>query len=512
MDGVSSEAHNRTVRLLERESHLAALTEYAMEASDGHGRLILLSGEAGVGKSTLVEELVEATAGARWCWGACDGLFTPRPLGPLHDIAATVGGSLAALLSQGAPREQLFAAMLAQINDPTALTACVIEDIHWADEATLDLLRYLGRRIRDVPTLIVVTFRDESLGAADPLRVALGELSTQRTTRRLTLPTLTLGAVSVLVEGTELEPVQVYDLTGGNPFYLDEVIRHGVGELPTSARDAVLAHAGTLSPAARAVLDAAALIGARVEPALLGRVTESDPSSVDEIVTAGLMVGDDGGRLRFRHEIARRAVELAIGVHRRGPLHERILVALQEAGTADDARLAFHAEGAGDTARVLMHAPAAAERSSRLGAHREAAAQYERALRFAAGAELRTRAALYEALAREYSLVDRWLEAAEAGEQALALWQQVGDPYREGALLQVQCKVLWRLCRGAESVEASRRALAVLEPLGLSPELARALVLQSADLFDHGLLAEALVVSRRPSELAVRYLLPEVNS
>jgi DNA-binding CsgD family transcriptional regulator/tetratricopeptide (TPR) repeat protein len=506
------------VRLLERESQLAALTEYAGEAAGGHGRLVLLSGEAGVGKSTLVEQLQDSSSatypGTRWYWGACDGLFTPRPLGPLHDIASSMGGVLAQAVGDGASRDGLFATALEQIADPRALTVWVVEDVHWADEATLDLLRYLGRRIRDVRALIVATFRDEALGSADPLRIALGELSTQRTTRRLTLGPLSPAAVAELVEGTELEPEQMYELTGGNPFYLDEVLRHGPGELPTSARDAVLAHVATLSPGAREVLDTAALIGARVDPQLLRAATQEQPETIDEIVTTGLLTSepaDEGpGRLRFRHEIARRAVEQASGVHRRGPLHERILTALEESGSTDDAQLAFHAEGAVDAGRVLAYAPEAARRSARLGAHREAAAQYERAVRFAADAELSTRAALYEALAKEFSFVDRWPEAAAAMEQALDMWREVGDPFREGALLLMQCKVLWRLCRGDESAEAGRRAIELLEPLGSSPELARALQLRTYDLYAQGRREEALAGCIRVQRMAEEHDLPDV--
>ncbi|MFL6098597.1 MAG: AAA family ATPase [Actinomycetales bacterium] len=502
------------MRLLERESQLAALAEYAGEAAGGHGRLVLLSGEAGVGKSTLVEQLQDswtaAHPGTRWYWGACDGLFTPRPLGPLQDIASSMGGSLGQSVGDGVPRDRLFATALEQVAHPEALTVWVVEDVHWADEATLDLLRYLGRRIRNVRALVLVTFRDEALGSSDPLRIALGELSTQRTTRRLTLGPLSPAAVAELVEGTELGPEQMYELTGGNPFYLDEVLRHGAGDLPTSARDAVLAHVGVLGPRARQVLDTAALVGVRVEPALLHAAADAEPASIDEVVATGVLIGDDSGHLRFRHEIARRAVEGAVGVHRRRPLHARILGALEESGTADDARLAFHAEGAGDAARVLTHAPAAAQRSSRLGAHREAAAQYERALRFAANADRPTQAALHEALAKEFSFVDRWPEAATAMDQALVMWREVGDPFREGALLQVQCKVLWRLCRGDESAEAGRRALELLEPLGPSPELARALSLQAYDLYGQGRREEALAVCRRVQQLAEELDLPDV--
>ena len=153
-------------------------------------------------------------------------------------------------------------------------------------------------------------------------------------------------------------------------------------EIPASARDAVLARAARLDSGTRAVLDAAALIGTRVEFPLLESVTDCPPSAVDELLGAGMLTGE-GAALRFRHEIARLAVQDAIPAHRRGLIHARILDVLRRCGGDDDARLAFHAEGAGDGPAVLRYAPAAARRAAKLGAHREAAAQYERALRFA---------------------------------------------------------------------------------------------------------------------------------
>ena len=140
------------MQLLEREAQLASLREYASEARQGHGRLVLIAGEAGAGKSALVERLEQDLPEARWSWGACDGLFTPRPLGPLFDLAARLGGELADLCRADAAREELFSALLRQISAPqTALSVIVIEDVHWADEATIDLLRFLGRRLRDAP-------------------------------------------------------------------------------------------------------------------------------------------------------------------------------------------------------------------------------------------------------------------------------------------------------------------------------------------------------------------------
>src|SRR6266480_3844934 len=125
------------MELLERSSFLDVLAGYAAEAKRGSGRLVLVSGEAGIGKTALIEAFQAQLDGARWLWGACDALLTPRPLGPLFDVAAQAGGQLSELCDQGAGPDRLFGAFLAELDSPTALTVAVIEDVHWADEATI---------------------------------------------------------------------------------------------------------------------------------------------------------------------------------------------------------------------------------------------------------------------------------------------------------------------------------------------------------------------------------------
>ena len=323
----------------------------------------------------------------------------------------------------------------------------VVEDIHWADEATIDLLRFLGRRIRDATVLLIVTYRDEGLAANDPLRIALGDLATQRSARRISLAPLSADATAVLAAGCGLEAAALYGLTGGNPFYVTEVVQSGMGEVPPSARDAVLARVARLGADAREVLDAAALIGARVEPGLLEGVTGSPSPAVDDLLAAGLLTGD-GAALKFRHEIARLAVHDAIPAHRRGEIHARILDALRGLGCDDDARLAFHAEAAGDGAAALGYAAAAARRAVGLGSHREAAAQFERAIRFADGADPAMAAGLYDGLARELAPLDRWQDAADAGSGR----SRSGRPRATGCARATRCVIWpapWPACAGA---------------------------------------------------------------
>jgi len=499
------------MHLLERGPALASLAGYAQEARRGDGRLVLVAGEAGVGKSALVEQLQTDLPDARWSWGACDGLFTPRPLGPLFDLAAQLGGELEDLCRARAPRDQLFDALLRQVSEPGPLDVVVVEDVHWADEATVDMLRFLGRRLRNAAVLLVATYRDEDLAATDPLRAALGELARQRSTRRVELAPLSAGAVGILASGSGLEAAALYRLTGGNPFYVTEVIQAGMSEIPAAARDAVLAHAAQLGGQSRDVLDVAALIGTRVELALLNAVTACPPPAIDEILASGLLAGD-GEWLRFRHEIARLAVEQAVPAHRRAAVHTRILDALSSFGCEDDARMAFHAEGAGDGPAVFRYASSAAGRAAELASHREAAMQYQRALRFAGGADQATVAGLYDGLAYELGLLDRWQDAIDAGERALALWRQAGDRPRESATLRHLSHTMWRLCRGAEANAAAENAVAIVEPLGPSAELARAYASLAADRMEDGRHDAAIELSRRAQALAVSLGLPEVLS
>ncbi len=491
------------MHLLERESQLASLAEYAHEARGSDGRLVLVAGEAGVGKSALVEQLQREVPAARWSWGACDGLFTPRPLGPLFDLAGQLGGELAELCQAGAARDELFRALLRQVSEPGALNVVVVEDVHWADEATVDLLRFLGRRLRAAPVLLIVTYRDDGLAADDPLRIALGDLATQRSTRRIGLPPLSADAVGRLAGGSGLEAPALYRLTGGNPFYVTEVVQSGMDTVPASARDTVLARAARLSSRSREVLDAAALTGTRVELQLVQAVSACSPRAVDELLASGLLAGD-GRWLRFRHEIARLAVEQAVNAHRRGLIHARILAALRADQCDDDARMAFHAEAAGDGAAVLRYAASAARRAAELASHREAAAQYERALRFAAGADPALVAGLYDGLAYEMSLIDRWQDAADAGERALALWRTAGDPLHEGDTMRRLSRTMWRLCRGDEAAVAARAALATLEPLPPSTQLAWAYANLAAQRSASGENAAAIELARQAQATAER--------
>jgi hypothetical protein len=205
------------VPLLEREPALALLRRYAHEADAAAGRLVLVSGEAGAGKTALVEGFAREMPGTRWWWAACEGSFVPRPLGPLLDLADRLGGELADLCRGEAPREQLFPALLRRLDRPGGLDVVVVEDVHWADEATLDLLRYLGRRIRSSRILLLVTYREDERASSYPLRVTLGDLVAQPGTRRIGVGPLSVEAVGRLAAGSPFDAAELHRTTGATP-------------------------------------------------------------------------------------------------------------------------------------------------------------------------------------------------------------------------------------------------------------------------------------------------------
>ena len=253
LDNTSPRTYACGMDLLEREPSLEALGRLAGEAPPGQGRRVLIAGEAGVGNWLVARfsQVVASQGRGRVLLGACDALSTPRPLGPLQDIALQTGGALDRLLAADAPRDRLFRTFLAELDRGLMPTVAVIEDAHWADEATLDLLRFLGRRLEPIRSLLIVTYRDDEVGAKHPLRLVLGDLATTKTVRRLSLAPLSQDGVRTLAAGSRLDPVSLYRLTGGNPFFTTEVLAADTGDaggIPATVRDAVLARASRLTP------------------------------------------------------------------------------------------------------------------------------------------------------------------------------------------------------------------------------------------------------------------------
>ena len=442
--------------LLERAELLARLEELRSQG----GRLVLVGGEAGVGKTSLVRAFA---AGKEALHGWCENLTTPTPLGPFLDVG----------IEAETPRE--VAAELLRALERTPLL--VLEDLHWADQATLDVLRVVGRRIDRTDALVLATYRDDEVDAEHPLRALLGELASAPGVDRIAVPQLSLDAVRLLAEPQGADGDAIHRLTSGNAFYVTEILAAGGSELPATVRDAVLARAASLGADARRLLDVVALVPGRMEVWLLEALAPPELEALDACLVSGVLRADGDG-VAFRHELARLAVEGAVAPQRRRALHRAIAAALEP--TDDQSRLAHHAEEAGDEAAVLKSAPEAARRAASVSAHREAAAQYARALRHAGALDRAERAALLAAYGQELHVTGRHAEAIEAYVEAIEHHRALGDTLREGELLATLPTTYIALGRNAEAEAASLRAIELLEQLPPGPELASAYGMQAS--------------------------------
>jgi len=462
------------VDLLERESQLARLGALltATERGEG-GACVLVSGEAGIGKTSFVRHFTDLhRERCELLWGACEALFTPRPLGPLADIADALPPALAARVHEGHTHNGLFPALLALLRDRKKPVVLVLEDVHWADGATLDLTKYLGRRVHAAPALLILTFRDDELGLEHPLRKVLGELPAD-STHRLPLPLLSEHAVEHLAKQAGRSSRGLFRATDGNPFFVTEALESDPGEIPSSVRDAVLARIAGLSTPAREVAEVVSIAPSRVERVLVKTLLGSVATALDECLDRGVLRAE-GGWLAFRHELARQSVEQSLPPGRFITRHAEMFRALRGRGegTAELSRLVHHAERAGLVSEVARLAPVAAAGAAKASAHREAAALYALALQHTDGLEPRQRAELLEARAHSCALTNLLDQAIDARLAALSLRRQLGDSLAEGINLRWLAH-LYRFHTGElASLTYARAAVQVLETLPPQRELA----------------------------------------
>ena len=488
------------MHLLERKDQLEELNRCVQEARTGSGKLVLLAGGAGLGKSSLVEQFVsEHRRDARALWGACDGLSTPRALAPVHEIAAQTPALADRVRRDDESRDWLFRVLLEDFARSDRVCLVVLEDLHWADAATLDFLRFIGRRIQRTYAVFVATYRDDELSASNPVRLALGDLTGHHVIR-MRLPPLSQAAVEVLARDSGRDAALLHQVTGGNPFFVREVLASPGELVPETARDAVLARLVRCSAATRELAEFVALSPGKTETWLLESVLGMRQAAVDEAGARGLLVVQSDA-VGFRHELSRLAIYGMIPPERARTLHMNVLQTLAEHGV-DPARLVHHATLAQNTAAVLEYAPLAASGAARLGAHREAAAHLSDALRFGQSVATERRAALLEQHAQESSLANQTRAAIDSATAALAAWRQVGEVQAQARVLSLLSQEYRTMGDRASADECVAGAITLLEALPPSANLAMAYSWRSLLALHRGWDREALEFGQRALDLA----------
>lgn len=497
--------------ILERERELTRLAAAAREAAAGAGSVALVFGEAGIGKSSLVRAMPERLPGqARVLVGQCDDLATRRPLGPFRDLVGSVGADLARAVMEGGDRHRVYEALHAELAAAPHPAVLVVEDVHWADEASLDALRFLVRRMEGLPALLVLTYRDDELSREHPLRHLLGQVSRTSRVHRLPLARLSLDAVRALSASRRLDAAQVYEVTSGNPFFVAEIVAAGgTGGVPPTVVDAVLARLRGLDPAAVDALEQLAVVPSAVERPLVDALFTDGVAVLATAEQRGLLTVEPD-RVAFRHELIRRAVADSLPAARRIGLNRNILAALVARPGSDAARIVHHADQAGDQDAIARYGPDAAKDAACAGAHREAAAQLRLVLRQRHRYGPADLADLLERYAVEsYTIADS-AAAVTAEREAVALRRSLGDTLGLGADLRWLSRIHWWAGDADQAQEAAREAVAVLEHAGDDRLLAlavsntaqlRMLSDRYAEAVEHG--ERAITLARKADDAAI---------
>lgn len=456
--------------LLERQSDLDVLESALDAAGRGSGSVVLVGGEAGIGKTRLVRRFADDHDDeTRILWGACDDLSTPRTLGPFHDIALQIDGPLRDAVDTGT-RSEVFDSTLRSISNEGSPTVVVIEDVHWADGATLDVLKFLGRRIERVGAVLILTYRTEEVSSQHQLMLVIGDLPAPAV-HRLMLSPLTEAAVAELAAGYGGSAEDLFIKTRGNPFLVTEALMTG-DVVPANVRDAVRTRAARLLPAGRAVAEFLAVVPSQTERWLLEGLPNFEPAALDECRERGLIEFDTAAAW-YRHELVRGAMEDSLVAERRRELNALALARLIER-EADVARIVHHARGAGDTEAIARYAPIAGRQASAATAHREALAHFRVAAEASDDLGPEKRARLLTEYTIECYFVNEAFEGLVVAERALALWQGLGETTMEGDVLRWMSRLHWWLGHNTQAEETGLAAVNVLSAVPRSRELAMA--------------------------------------
>ncbi len=454
--------------LLERADALATLEEALDEASAGRGRVVVVSGEAGIGKTALVGAFVAAAEQrARVLVGSCDDLSVQRPLAPLHDLVGSVSPDLDAAIRAGDQRLDVHRLLAVELDRPPRPVMLVLEDLHWADDATLDALTYVVRRVPSLPGLIVLTVRSSDAAPDHPLHALLGAAPAPAT-EHIALAPLSEAAVETLMGG---DGAGVHALTGGNPFYVSELIAYGdAGGVPPTVANAVRGRASRLTAEERRLLDVVALVPGRAPARLLDDVLPGWTEAAEEPERRQLLEIDSRW-IRFRHELARAAIESEVPTALARTLHARIVDVLVAAG-GDPAEIVHHAERAGRDDIVAEFVLVAARRAAAIEANREAYAHYHQALDHLEGLPADERARALEEVSAASWLVARFAEAIATLERAIAIWDELGDRQSVGRCRRALARLHWFAGDGVLARAQASEAVGILESFGPSSELA----------------------------------------
>ncbi len=461
------------MELLEREVYLNKLSNSFHELLKKNSSVVVISGEAGIGKTSLVEKFVqEVKDQVNILWGTCDALFTPRPLGPLYDIAAQLKNGLLNLLDSQTARSTIFAKFYTILKESSLPNILIIEDVHWADESTLDLIKYLGRRVDKINSLFIITYRDDEIGSEHPLRLVLGDIPAKDLIK-IKLPALTEATVEKLADKHGVK--NLYQATSGNPFLVTELLNHKEVGVPSTIKDSILTRVSRLSEHARDFVELVSIVPTKAEKWLVNEIIPLDPKLLDECFNSKILKIDEGA-ISFKHEISRLVVEESLNDLKRELYNEKILQILLKQDKIENhlARIIHHAAKSNNKKVIIKYAPIAAKQASKLGAHLLAESHYKNLLKFADELSIKDKIDIYENKSYECYLNGKVGQGIKDGETVLTMLKEFPDPIREGENYRRISRMLWYDCNDKKAEEYVDKAIEILEDQPHGKELALA--------------------------------------
>lgn len=488
----------------DREQALASIEKAVAQVAVSGGRAIYVQGEAGIGKTSLIQYALRALPDTHTSAAAmCDPLHTPRPLGPVRDLAQILFYLPATVQDE----HRIFDGFLHHLQSSTKPIVLVIEDLHWVDQSTLDWLKFLGRRISQLPVLLIGSFRSDEVDAQHPLRAALNAFPAARR-ENLLLDPLSIAAVTDMATGSDFSGAYIHKITGGNPFFVTEILNaRGDGvDVPDTVADAVNVRLNMLSPTEIRFIEIVSCCPVRIPYDIIREMDLGDVPAMCDVATTRQILVPDGPSFRFRHELARRATYARMPPAAKREAHALFLSALLDDEIPEDQidLVLHHAQGAHRNDLVLRYAPQAAETAAALGSHREAAQYLGAVMQNLDGHPPRFAAEICERWAYEAGLalaIDEDVIAAR--ERAVALWRDVGDAEREGENLRWLSRLHWYRGESDIAQRYIHQAIDVLEGDDVAGARAKAYGLRAQFHMLQDQMDDAQAWSERAYELAI---------
>jgi len=459
------------MELLERDEFLSELNDLLQSAISGSGQIAVISGDAGIGKTSLVEFFTgQHKDTAKIYWGACDDLFTPRPLAPLYDIANKMKSNIIDKLELGASRPSIFNEFLNEINqkEPNII---VIEDVHWADESTFDFIKFLAKRINKYKSLLIITYRSDEIGSTRPLRLTFSNIPSKYL-RRFELPPLSKHAVKMLANSFGRKDDSIFTKTGGNPFLITELLMNNQENIPATVKDLIAFRLSRLSANARSAVETFSVIPGAAEKWLINLLVK-DYSAIDEAVECGILKVENDS-ISFRHELLKIAVEESLSETKRFENNTAVLDILLKQKNIEPflPRIIHHAARIANKEVIFKYAPLAAKQASKLGAHEQALKHYMTALRFSEHLSAGEQLEMLEGYAHECYLTARIEEGIKACKSIKEILRDHHNPLREGENYRRLSRLLWYSGKDREGEEYLLKAIDTLKEFTPGKELA----------------------------------------